>query len=130
MKTNYKLKIVLIAFVLGVFANVTVANKPIQIEINTNNSDSWVAVHNQKGIKVTCIPFELNGVSYLKVKFENTTNQTIDFSWTLNEGNEMVVNEKTYSVKANSFIETDNTLLISQNNNSTQADYLFNIQLK
>ena len=129
MKLNYKLKVFLFAFVFGVFTNVTVANNPNQLKITSENTDSWIAIENQNGIKVTCTPFELNGVSYLKVKFENTTNQTIDFSWTLNEGGETVVNETTYSIKAKSYVETDNNTLILFNNGASQALFSFNLKI-
>ena len=105
------------------------ATNNFKTEITSENSDSWVAVQNQNGIKIICTPFEQNGVSYLKVKFENTTNQTIDFSWTLNEGGETVVNETTYSVKANSSVETDNNTLIFFNPGDSQALFSFNIKI-
>lgn len=106
-----------------------IATNNFETEITSENSDSWIAIHNQNGIKVICTPFELNGVSYLKVKFENTTNQTINFSWTLNEGNETVVNETTYSIKANSSVETDNNTLIHFNNGASQALFSFNLKI-
>lgn len=130
MKLNYKLKVCLTVLAFAFIGSTAMAYNNFETEITSEKSDSWVAIQNQHGIKVICTPFELNGVSYLKVKFENTTNQTIDFSWTLNEGGETVVNETTYSVKANSAVETDQNTLILYSTNSAQADYLFKILLK
>ena len=116
-----------LAFVF--IGNTAMATNNFKTEITSENSESWVAAHNQNGIKIICTPFELNGVSYLKVKFENTTNQAIDFSWTLNEGGETVVNERAYSIKANSFVETDNNTLIFFNTGDSQALFSFNIKI-
>ncbi|MDF1673113.1 MAG: hypothetical protein P1U41_06385 [Vicingaceae bacterium] len=129
MKLNYKLKVCLIAFAFIFIGSSAIATNNLKTKITSESYDSWIAVHNQNGIKVTCTPFELNGVSYLKVKFKNTTNQTIDFSWTLNEGGETVVNETTYSVKANSFVETDNNTLILFNDGASQALFSFNLKI-
>jgi len=133
MKLNYKLKLIAAAVVLGVgvsHANARQTTSLSAITSITQNSDSWVAIENQDGIKVSCTQFNLNGVSYLKVKFENTTNQLIDFLWSLKEGNEVVVNETRTTVKANSFVETDNNTLILFNNGDSYADFSFNIKLK
>lgn len=131
MKLNYKLK--LIASTVVLFVGVSYANASQTTTLSITNiaqkSDSWIAIENQDGIKVSCTPFELNGVSYLKVKFENTTNQLIDFSWSLKEGGETVVNETTYSIKANSSIETDNNTLILFNNGDSQALFSFNLKI-
>ena len=83
MKLNYKLKVFLIAFVLGVFTNVTVANNQTKTEVNANKSDEWVEIKNENGIKISIQRAEENGKLHLNVKFENITKEKIEFSWTL-----------------------------------------------
>ena len=126
-----KLKLIAVAVVLGVCVSHANASQTTNLLTTSiaQNSDSWVAIENQEGIKVSCTQFNLNGVSYLKVKFENKTNHEINFSWSLNEGNEVVVNETRATVKANGFIETDNTTLILFNNGDSQALFSFNLKI-
>lgn len=131
MKLNYKANLIASAILLGIsIGHVTAGQTKSHFDTAINhNSDSWVAIENINGITVICTPFELNGVSYLKVRFENKTNHEINFTWSLNDGVETVVNETKYSVKANDFIETDNNTLILYNNGASQALFSFNLKI-
>ena len=83
MKSNYKLKLFTAIIVLGISLGNAVAYTPtlIPTTVYAENSDSWVLVQNEKGINIYFSEFQLDGNSYLKIKFENTTNNIVDFSW-------------------------------------------------
>jgi 3,4-dihydroxy-2-butanone 4-phosphate synthase len=58
------------------------------------NSDNWVTVQNENGIKVLFLEFELEGETYLKIQFENTTNKAVEFLWSLsNKSGTIVITE-------------------------------------
>jgi len=127
MKINYKLKncLMILSFIFIGSSSIALNNLKEQIIFETGSS--WVAVHDQNGIKVTCTPFNLNGSTYIRVKFENITTQVIDFSWSLKKGNKIIVDKKDNTISPKSFIEIDNNILIPFDKNSTQADFLFEI---
>ena len=127
MKISYKLKICLMVLSFIFMGSSSIALNNLKEQIIFEAEDSWVAVHNQNGIKVICTPFKLNGSTYIRVKFENITTQIIDFSWSLKKGNKIIVDKKDYTIKPKSFIEIDNNILIPFDKNSTQADFLFEI---
>lgn len=127
MKLNNNLGSIIIGFLMFAVMFETSA-AIITTEVIEGNSDSWVAASNQKGIKLTCTPYEYKGKTYLKVKFENTTNQIMNFSWSLSYGSEIVVNFTKASVPANGYIETDYNTLIHHGDSSLPALYSFNIK--
>lgn len=132
MKLNYKLKVFLLAFVFGVFTNVTVANNPTQLEINANNSDNWELVKEENGIKIYFKEYTgTDGVTFLMVKFENTLNTTTGFTWSLINDSESIVKDVENTIAPLSSIEIDPaTVMISINRYGSYKNYSIKTDLK
>lgn len=131
MKSNYKLKLFTAIVVLGVSLGNAVAFKPTLIQTTTpaENSDNWVQVQNKDGIIIYFSEYKLDGNSYLKIKFENTTNNILDFSWSLYNNSRPITSFKNYKVNAASSIEFfDATMPISFSNGEILKNFSINIQ--
>ena len=131
MKSNYKLKLFTAIIVLGISLGNAVAYTPtlIPTTVYAENSDRWVLVQNEKGINIYFSEFQLDGNSYLKIKFENTTNNIVDFSWSLFKNSKPINNVLTNKVDASNSIEFfDATMPISLSNGETLKNFTINIQ--
>jgi len=135
MKLNYKLKLIVVAVVLGIgHANASQTNK--QTTTITQNSDNWVMVQNEKGINVYFSKYKLDETSYLKIKFENTANQSIDFVWSLNKNSEPIVISVDEMHEMKTQLETGNSkfygieLLYPINNEESLSDFSVIINIK
>lgn len=65
--------------------------QPSPETIKVENSDQWVMIQNENGIQVYFTKYKLEEEYFLKIKFENTTNQPINFIWRLSKNNEFVI---------------------------------------
>lgn len=131
MNLNHHLKIfATIVFTGFLFLN---AEADISKTINAKNfvadSENWVTVQNVKGIKILFSEIEKEGKTYLKIQFQNTTNEEIHFSWSINKNSETIINESTSKIKAFGSFATDNNMLVPFNNGDTYADFSFNINI-
>ena len=133
MKLNYKLKLIAVAVVFGVgvgFANARPTTNSLTTSV-TQNSDSWVMVKNENGINVYFSKYDFNNKSYLEVKFENTTNQEINFTWSLTKNSTLISNETNTSVEALGTIgRPDTSVLIPINNGETFNSFSLTVNLK
>ena len=108
MFKNYKPYLITMAIAL--FGTIGVANAT-QNSIPTTTTieaiGDWVEVHNANGIKVSFADYEsYTGELCLKIKFENTTNQSVSLSWTLTHNDtQTVVRTNTAEVGANASVE-------------------------
>ncbi len=124
-------KLILVVFVLGGTAVNTIANNPITTEIATESSDNFVLIKNENGINVYFSKYNLNDKSYLEVRFENTTNQEINFTWVLTKNSELIINKTNTSVGSLAKIgRPDTSILIPINNGETFNDFSLTINLK
>ena len=133
MKSNYKLKLFTAIIVLGVSLGNAVAFTPTLIQTTTHaeNSDNWVQVQNNNGIIIYFSEYQLDGKSYLKIKFENTSNKTIDYSWSLIKKSETIISNSKKKINALSAINViENNKLIPFNAGDSYADYSIQIQIK
>ena len=98
---------------------------PTSTTIITENSDKWVEVQNENGIKIFFSKFELNNQSYLKIKFENTTTQSVELTFDIKKQSELFVKGFSTSIGAQTSIElTDyNSIVIAINNGETCKDF-------
>jgi len=102
---------------------------PTSTTIITENSDNWVEVQNENGIKVYFSEFQQDGKTYLNIKFENNSSKNQDIKWSLFGGNtEVVINNFNSHIDANSEVEFYNpTLMIELKQGNTLSD--FSIQI-
>ena len=124
------LKLVAALFVAGVMVGNANAYHPTSTATITiaENADNWVEVQTQNGIKIYFSETELNGKSYLKIKFENTTAQEIEFSCAVIKDAESILNASTNKIEALSSI-SDESLLVPFGPGETHADFSFNIKI-
>ena len=108
MFKNYKLNLITMAVALFGFVGFTNATQnAIPTVTTTENIGDWVEVHNANGIKVYFADYEnYDGALCLKIKFENTTNQSVSLSWTLTHNDsQTAVRTNTAEVGANASVE-------------------------
>lgn len=113
------------------FRGKTIANNTIRTTMSINLSEVWEEVNEENGVKVYYSLIEENGRTFLKVKFENTTNNVINFNWTLTNDTEIVVAEKSNKIEAGQSIEIyDATMLIPFQNGDSFQNYSILISKK
>ena len=130
MKRHYKFYL-FTAFAIAFSASIISANTfDTNTKTTSNNSDNWVEIQNKNGIKVLFTRYLLDGNSYLKIKFENQTNEKINFNWSLtNKDSKVLINNQTTEIIANTaIIIYDATMQISINNGETINDFSINIK--
>lgn len=126
MKKNYKLKLFAALIVAGVSIGGANAFNPnlTSTTIVAESSDNWVTVQEENGITVSFSEYEINGVTYLKVKLENTTANTVSLSVDLKKKSEILVEDYSTELAPQSSIElTDyNSIVIPIHNGETYQD--------
>lgn len=106
------------------FHGKTIANNTMSKVISINDTEVWEEIKQENGVKVYYSLIEENGRTFLKVKFENTTNNVINFNWTLTNDTEIVVAEKSNKIEAGQSIEIyDATMLIPFQNGDSFQNY-------
>ncbi|MBL4755893.1 MAG: hypothetical protein JKY52_20150 [Flavobacteriales bacterium] len=127
MRKNYKLKLFTALVVTGVsFGSVNAFNpNPNPTIIITENSDIWVEVQNERGIKVSFTSYQLDDNFYLKIRFENLTNENLRFVWSLtNKDAKILINKYVNQVDSNKSIDfTDLTMPILIGEGETVKDF-------
>ena len=133
MLKNYKLKLFAAVIVFGVsIGNATAFNSNTSLTTIASNSTDWVEVQNENGIKVYFSQYEqFDGVSGLKIKFENQTSEKISFSWTLTNDAKTITHENVGEVAANQSIEImDEKNPISYSVGETMNDFHINLNIQ
>ncbi|MCW8896916.1 MAG: hypothetical protein OQJ96_12530 [Flavobacteriales bacterium] len=106
------------------FHGKTIANNTMSKVISINDTEVWEEIKQENGVKVYYTLVEENGNTFLKLKFENTTNTVINFNWTLKNNTEVIVTEKTNKIEAGQSIEIyDATMLIPFQNGDSFQNY-------
>lgn len=118
-------------FSIVFFQGKTIANNTMIKSVSINLNETWEEVKQEDGVKIYYTLVEENGNTFLKVKFENTTNSVINFNWTLKNNTEVVVTEKTNKIEAGQSIEIyDATMLIPFQNGDSFQNYSILISKK
>ena len=110
-----------------------IATNTFETKITVNNSYSWELVKEENGIKVYFSQYESTlGTLSLKIKFENTTNQPVNLSWSLtNDAKTTTRKNSSSSVEANKSIEfMDEETPISINIGETINDFHINFNVQ
>lgn len=92
---------------------------------NIQNSDEWVMIQNQNDIKVYLKVEKLPEGNFVSMKFENTSDTEVSFSWNLSHGkilvqeypSEMIIQAK------GSEIFFDPTVMIQLKENETLSEF-------
>ena len=105
MKRNYKLKL----FTALIIASISIGGatafnpKPTSTTIITENSDNWVEVQNEDGVKIFLKEEILPEGRFISIKFENSSDKEFSFSWKL------IQNEKTVQQSSSAVILKPNS---------------------
>lgn len=92
--------------------------------IKVDNNDQWVLIQNENGIKTFLATHQENGNSYLKIKFENTTNTTANITWSLSEKGKTILGEHSNKIDPLKTIEIyDATMLVPVSGGTALADF-------
>jgi hypothetical protein len=120
MKKEYLL---LMAIFLGsLISNVTASPLPCP-KNSTITLEEWVKVKTENGLDISIATSQLNGKSYLKIKFENTTEKSLDFSWTLVKNNHILVQDMSQKVANKVSIEIFDATMLFEANQNTLKDF-------
>jgi hypothetical protein len=134
MKLSYKLKLIAVALVLGVAVGHANASQTTNLSTTSvaQKSDNWIQVQNENGIKIYFLEYNLNGNSYLRIKFENVTNKTAHFNWTLiNKNSENVISDDISGLDSNSSTETIHSAhAVLLKNGESLNDFSINLNFK
>ena len=134
MNLNYMRKLILVAVVLVVGIGYANAN-PITNSLTTSiaqNSDNWVLINSNGEIKVFLMETSgTDGVTLLKIKFENTSNQLINFNWSIDKESESLFKDVSNRLEPLGFIEIDPVkILIPINREESYKDFSIMINIK
>lgn len=129
MKKTTKLLASVVAFSLMVGTTDAMSIVPNSELIEATNTDHWELVQNQHGIKAYLAKDEAG--SYLKIKFENTSNEEISIKWLLSKGKEVKLKGEINNIIPATNVEAhDATNLIILNSGESVADFSLEINLK
>ncbi len=118
------LKLIIAVFVLGSSAISVIANNPAKAEIAIENSDNWVMMKSENGINIYFSTNYIAGNPHLKVKFENTTNTTLNFNWNISIENKFLIQDQNESIdKLSSTLFFNHSLLIPIKENQSFNDF-------
>lgn len=65
------------------------------------NLNEWVLVKEENGIKVYFMKVEEEGMCQIKIKFENTSTQELNVTWSISKGETVIINNQQIKVSAN-----------------------------
>jgi hypothetical protein len=134
MRKNYKLKLFTVLVIAGVSIGGANAFNPnlTSTTIITENSDNWVEIKNENGLKISLKDEVLASVRYISIHFENNSNKEISFSWELNQGGKLIKsNDSTNRVRPNGgTLIIDSTSGIKLLSSDLITDFDVNIILK
>ena len=107
------------AFAFIFIGSTVMATNNIKTEIISENSDEWVEIKNENGVKVYIKEYtHTDGTLALKVKFENSTNQEVKLTWSL-----INKNSKKSLVENHSVIEPEGFLVFINEENPIPVNY-------
>jgi hypothetical protein len=127
MKKEYLL---LTAIFLGSLSTNVTASTIDCSESSTITLEEWVKMKTENGINISVATSQLNGKSYLKIKFENTTQQDLDYSWTLTKNNQVLVKDMSQKVASGLSIEIFDATMLFEANATTLKDFNITLNLK
>lgn len=84
-------------------------------EVVGEKSFEWTKVQNNEGIVVSFANHEMDGKNYLRIRFENTTNEFAQIAWVLKKNNQVLINETSNEILDNGSTMYDETKLIPIN---------------
>ncbi|HEY9083158.1 MAG TPA: hypothetical protein VIN73_07475 [Vicingaceae bacterium] len=80
------------------------------------NLNQWILVKEDAGIKVYFMKVEEEGMCQIKIKFENTSAQELNITWSVSKDETIIVNNQQITVSANGsevFIDYASPILFS-----------------
>lgn len=97
---------------------------------NNDATDTWVKVKEENGIETYYMQTAKDGVFQLRIKFVNTTNDVINFVWTLNKKSDLLFNEIKNKIEPLGSIEKNETLVIPISSQESFSDFSLNINIQ
>ena len=115
MRKNYMLKLFTVLVIAGVSiggAN-AVNPTPTSTTIITENSDNWVEVQNENGIKVYFLETTgTDGVTLLEIKFENVSNNVINFNWSIDKKSQPLFKDVSNRINSSESLKIDSVKIL------------------
>ena len=137
MKHTTTTRYLLAACLLGVFAMPVNANA-LENTSSSNEivqpSDEWQHAQTLHGISISFSKIELKGEYFLSVRFENTTENQVDFIWSLEQNHERLMitsdemSEAIVSLAAGKTVAFDGSYLIPMGSSADFSQFIVNIQ--
>ncbi len=137
MKHTTTTRYLLSACLLGVFAlpvsanaleNTSCSNEIVQ------PSDEWQPAQTLHGISISFSKIELKGEYFLSIRFENTTEDQVDFTWSLEQNHERLMitsdemSEARVSLASGKSVAFDGSYLIPMGSGDNFSQFTVNIQ--
>ena len=107
MKKNYKLILILTVLFVGVTLESVYAITPLKMAINTIplEDNHWTIVQEKNGTTVLFSHYETNGETYLMVKIENTTTETVTLLVNVSKKSEVLIENYETTISSNNSIQ-------------------------
>ena len=92
--------------------------------VSMNETGEWQVVQHENGIKTSFSRVRIDGVMYLNIRMENTTNESITTRWTLLKNAKVVINETVTKLDAGKTVELyDATNAVEINNGESYKHF-------
>lgn len=136
-KTNKQLKLAAALLLIGVSA-MPLSAKELDYQASvvtiSQPSNAWQHIKTENGLSISYATIEINGERFLSIRFENTTANQVDVTWTLNHNQQQVVItedemlEARVSLAPAETLMVDGTHLIPMNPSDEMSDFTVSIQ--
>ena len=96
----------------------------------SEKNEGWIIIQNKIGVNGLIKKEKIDGISQVRIKFENTTNGAISFNWSLSKGEKIYFNNIKTSIEPLSVYEVDYTTMmipINENESLTDISILINL---
>lgn len=135
MKSRNTTKLILAIATIGLWVGNLNAKssciKPTLSKINSVKTEKWTLNTSKDGIKAYLTVHEDAGKTYLKIKFENTNDASLEFNWSLtHKGKTLISNQNNKIEKLNSIEIFDATMLVPVSNNESLNNFSISITRK
>ena len=97
-------------------------------QVHQHVTHDWTEIETQQGITISYATINENGQDFLRIQLENTTNEFIEVIWSLQNGNNEIINETSVRLWENASLIYDETELIPVQNNVLLTDFKLTIK--
>jgi hypothetical protein len=97
---------------------------------STEQVNTWTLMQSESGVDIYYEEYILNSNTYLRIKFINSTSNSVDFDWTLKKDTNILFQNVNQIIQGNSEVVIDEAAYtIQMGSNNIITSYYFEINL-